>query len=47
MSYKYGVEVPASIEHTYKIDAANGNHLLYIIIKRETENLKVAFDILR
>ena len=46
MSYNCDEEVPASIEHTYKIDSANGNHLLYIIINREMEDLKVAFDIL-
>ena len=27
MSHKYGVEVPTSIEHAYRIDKANGNHL--------------------
>ena len=27
MSHKYGVKVTASIEHIYKFDAADGNHL--------------------
>ena len=46
MSHKYGVEVPTSIEHAYRIDKANGNHLWRDAINREMGNLKVAFDIL-
>ncbi len=46
MSHKYGVEVPTSIAHAYRIDAANGNHLWRDAINRKMENLKVAFDIL-
>ena len=46
VSHKYGVEVPTSIEHSYRIDKTNGNHLWRDAINREMENLKVAFDIL-
>ena len=34
MSHKYGVEVPTSIEHAYRIDKANGNHLWRDTINR-------------
>ena len=46
MSHKYGVEFPTLIEHSYRIDKINGNHLWRDAINREMEHLKVAFDIL-
>ena len=46
ISHKYGVEVPTSIEHAYKIDRANKNTLWRDAINKEMGNLKVAFDIL-
>ena len=45
MSHKYGVEVPTSMKHAYRIDKANGNHLWREAIQKEMENLKVAFNI--
>ena len=45
VSHKYGVELPTSIAHAYKIDTANGNHFWRNAINREMGNLKVAFDI--
>ena len=46
VSHKYGVEVPTSIEHAYRIDRANKNTLWRDAIAKEMGNLKVAFDIL-
>ena len=46
MSHKYGVEIPTSVEYSYKIDTDNGNHLWRTAINRKMENLRVAFNIL-
>ena len=43
---EYGIELPISVAHAYKIDTANGNHLWREAINKEMGNLKVAFDIL-
>ena len=45
ISHKYGVKVPTSIEHAYKIYRAHGNTLWRYAISNEIENLKVLFDI--
>ena len=41
-----GFEVPTSISHAYKIDAANGDHFWRDAIAKEMKNIGVAFEIL-
>ena len=48
MIYKYGVEIPRSIEHAREIDKRNKrnkNTLWIDALKMEMDNVEVAFDI--
>ena len=40
---KYGMKIPTSITEAYDIDKENGNTLWRDAIKREIENVSVAF----
>ena len=40
---KYGMRIPTSITEAYEIDKENGNTLWRDAIKREMENVSVAF----
>ena len=46
VSHKYGIELPTSVEHAFKLDSKNGNSIWRDAINKEMDNLKVAFDIL-
>ena len=43
---KYGMRIPTSITEAYEIDKENGNTIWRDAIKREMENVSVAFEIL-
>ena len=43
---KFGLEIPRSIEHTHKIDAAKGNHFWRDAIAKLMTNVKIAFRFL-
>ena len=43
---KYGMKIPTSITEAYDIDKENGNILWREAIKREMENVSVAFEVL-
>ena len=43
---KYGIKIPTSITEAYDIDKENGNTLWKDAIKREMENVSVAFKVL-
>jgi hypothetical protein len=45
-SHKYGIEVPTSIEHAFRLDKANGNNLWRNAIAKEMKNVSVAFEIM-
>ena len=45
-THKYGVELPQSVEHAYKLDQQNGDSLWRNAIRKEMTNVLVAFDIL-
>eukprot|EP00957_Ditylum_brightwellii_P060482 4592450-Ditylum_brightwellii.AAC.1 len=45
-SHKYGIEIPISVEHAYKIDLKNGNIFWHDAIKKEMYNVGIAFEIL-
>ena len=45
-THKYGIEIPVSIEHAYKIDAANNNHFWRDAIAKEMLNVGIAFEVL-
>ena len=44
--HKYGVEIPRDVEHSYEINARNGNTLWRDALKKEMYNVGVAFEIL-
>lgn len=46
VTHKYGVEIPSSVDHCYRLDKQNGNTLWRDALNREMNNLRVAFDIL-
>ena len=46
MMHKYGVEIPRDVEHVHEIDARNGNTLWWDALKKEMNNVRVAFEIL-
>ena len=45
-THKYGVEVPRSVDHALKLDRINGNTHWRDALRKEMDNVKVAFDIL-
>ena len=45
-SHKFGVQVPTSVENAYELDKENGNTLWRDAIKKEMDNVAVAFHIL-
>ena len=42
---KFGLDIPRSIEHAHRIDAANGNYFWRDAIKKEMTNVKFAFSL--
>ena len=40
-THKYGVEIPTSIEHAYKIDEKNKNLFWRDVIKKEMHNVGI------
>ena len=45
-THKYGIEVPTSVEHAYRIDSENGNTFWRDAIKLEMTNIGIAFEVL-
>ena len=45
-SHKFGIELPNTVEETLALDAKNGNTLWADTISKETENVRVAFEVL-
>ena len=45
-THKYGVRVPNSLHHAYKLDEENNNSVWRDAIKKEMANVSAAFDIL-
>ena len=45
-TYKYGIEVLTSVEHTQRIDLSNGNRHWTDTIDKEMKQVIVAFEIL-
>ena len=45
-THKYGIEIPTTIEHAYRIDAANGDTFWRDAIKLEMVNVGIAFEVL-
>ena len=45
-SHKYGIEVPRTVEEAYMLDRKNNNTLWRDAVKKEMENVMVAFKIL-
>ena len=45
-THKFGIEIPRSVEHAYRLDERNGNTYWRDAIKKEMTNVIVAFDIL-
>ena len=45
-THKYGIEMPTSVEHAYRLDERNDNTFWRDAIKKEMCNVLVAFDIL-
>ena len=45
-THKYGIEIPRSVEHAYRIDKEDGSTFWRNAIKKEMTNVIVAFDIL-
>ena len=45
-THKYGIEIPTSLPHAYKIDAENRNTLWRDAIRKEITNIGIAFEIL-
>lgn len=46
VTHKYGIEVPTTIEHAFKIDEANNNTFWRDAIEKEMKNVGVAFELL-
>ena len=45
-THKYGIEIPTSVEHAYRLDEKNGNTFWRDAIKKEMTNVGVAFEVL-
>ena len=46
MSHKYGIELPASVEHAHRLDEKNGDTFWADAIAKEMHNIGIAFKIL-
>ena len=44
-NFKFGIEVPRTVREAYELDKKNGNTLWADAIKKEMENVRVAFQI--
>jgi hypothetical protein len=44
-SHKYGLEVPTGIQHSLKLDAANGDHRWRDALSKEMHNVGIAFQV--
>ena len=42
----YGIEIPRSVDHAYKIDKKNRDTLWWYVIHKETHNFVIYFEIL-
>jgi hypothetical protein len=45
-THKYGIEIPTSVEHAYRIDTKNGNTFWRDAIQTEMRNNGIAFEIM-
>ena len=45
-THKFGIEVPTSVDHAYRIDEANGDKLWTEAIEKEMKNVRIAFKTL-
>ena len=45
-THKYGIEIPASVEHAYELDRNNENNLWKKALEMEMYNIGVSFEIL-
>ena len=45
-THKYGVQIPWSVQDAYELGRRNGNNLWRNAIKKEMENVSIAFEIL-
>ena len=45
-TYKYGIEIPTSLEHARKLDEAKGNDFWRKAIEKEIMNVGIAFEVL-
>ena len=45
-THKYGIELPTSVEHAYKIDRENGNTFWRDALSKEMTNVGIAFEVL-
>ena len=45
-THKFGIEIPTSIEHAKRLDAANNNCLWMTALEKEMKNVGVAFELL-
>jgi hypothetical protein len=43
--YKYGIEVPTTVEKAYELDKKNGNTLWHDAVAKEMKNVMVAFEV--
>ena len=46
-NFKFGIEVPRTVREAYELDKKNGNTLWADAIKKEMENVRVAFQIFK
>ena len=46
VTHKMGIELPRSVEHALELDKKNGNNEWEKAIKKESTNVRPAFDIL-
>jgi hypothetical protein len=45
-SHKFGIELPASINHARELDRVNENNLWMEALQKETFNIGIAFEVL-
>ena len=45
-TYKYGIEIPTSLEHARKLDKANGNDFWRKAIEKEMMNVGISFEVM-
>jgi hypothetical protein len=46
VTHKFGIELPTSVAHAYKLDEQNGNHLWRDALEKEMTNVRVAFKVM-